>query len=116
MRIIITGKDFKLTPAIKKFVTRKLTKLSKYSKRIILVKVELDVDRHHQKGDNFRAEIWVTLPKKIIQAGLKGDEMHQVIDLLLPKIEHQIIRHKDKLKDQQKRKSSIRANPSQIDQ
>lgn len=116
MQIIITGKDFKLTPAIKKFVTQKVSKLLKYSKRIMQVKVELDVDKHHHKGDNFRAEIWVTLPKKIIQAGLKGNNLHQVIDTLLPKIEQQLTHYKGKLKDQQKRQSSIRANTSQIDQ
>ena len=108
MQIIITGKDFKLTPSLKRFVYGKVSKLSKYSNRIISVKVELDVDKRHKKGDNYRAQIWVTLPQKIIQAGLKGDQMHQVIDQLLPKIEQQIRRYKDRLKDREKRQKSIR--------
>lgn len=108
MQIIITGKDFKLTPSLKRFVTEKFEKLARYSERIISVKIELDVDRRHKKGDNCRVQVWVTLPQKILQAGLKGQEMHEVIDLVLPKIEQQIRRYKDKMKDKQKRQKSIR--------
>lgn len=108
MPLIITGKDFKLTPSLKKFVTEKTNKLTKYSSKILTIKVELDIDRRHRQGDNFRAQIWVTLPGKIVRAGQKGEEMHEVMNQLMPKIEQQVKRYQDKQKDQLKKRLSIR--------
>ena len=82
MTITISGKDFKLTPAIKQYVTEKFTKLGKFNPDVTRIGVELDVDHNVTKGKKFRVEVWVYLPSKTIEAGLKAEHMEEAIDLV----------------------------------
>ncbi len=106
MNITISAKDFKLTPANKTYVEEKLGKLSRFSKRIKRIGVELDVDHNAKSGLVNRVEVWVYLPEKTLQAGLKAEHMNEAIDLVYPKIERQITSYEGKRRDR-KRPSRI---------
>lgn len=106
MNITINAKDFQLTPAIKEYVEEKLGKLERFSKRIQRIGVELDVDHNVTKGLKHRIEVWVYLPEKTLQAGLKAEHMNEAIDLVYPKVERLITSHEGKRRDQ-KRPSRI---------
>jgi len=96
--IIITGKDLKLSPALKNYVFSKMKKIVKYwSGQIISIKVELDVDKNQKKGMTNRVEMSIQLPRKIIKAGLKAYNMREAIDLCLPKLTRQIKKYKTKI-------------------
>lgn len=99
MNITISAKDFKLTPAIKEYVTEKMGKLTRFSKRIERIGVELDVDHSAKSGMINRIEVWVYFPEKTLQAGLKAEHMNEAIDLVYPKIERQITSYEGKLRD-----------------
>lgn len=99
MNITISAKDFKLTPAIKEYVTMKMGKLTRFSKRIERIGVELDVDHSAKSGLLNRIEVWVYFPEKTLQAGLKAEHMNEAIDLVYPKIERQITSYEGKLRD-----------------
>ena len=96
MNITISGKDFKLTPAIKEYVNEKIGKLAKFNADILRIGVELDVDHNVTKGKKNRIEVWVYLPGKTVQAGMKAEHMDEAIDLVYPIIERQIIKQKEK--------------------
>ena len=91
MTITISGKDFQLTPAIKEYVEEKIGKLAHFSRRIIRIGVELDVDHNVTKGMKNRIEVWIYLPGKTIQAGIKAEHMREAIDLVYPKLERQLV-------------------------
>ncbi len=95
MNITISGKDFKLTPVIKEYVTEKLSKLEKFHPHIQRIGVELDVDRNVTKGKKNRIEVWVYLPGKTIQAGMKAEHMDEAIDLVYPIIERRLVKRKE---------------------
>lgn len=104
MEIIITGKDFKLTPSIKVYIEEHSQKLLRFRSDIELVKFELDIERHHKKGENFRVEGWVHIPGRTFAAGAHATEMHAAIDILMDKLVRQVARDKEKMIDR-KRKS-----------
>lgn len=102
MNITISGKDFKLTPAIKVYVEEKIGKLSRFSRRIIRIGVELDVDHNVTKGMKNRIEVWIYLPGKTIQAGLKAEHMREAIDLVYPKLERQLVAYEGKKRERRR--------------
>jgi putative sigma-54 modulation protein len=95
MNITISGKDFKLTPAIKEYVTEKMGKLVKFHPQIQRIGVELDVDHGMTKGKKHRIEVWVYLPGKTLEAGMRAEHMDEAIDLVYPKIERQLVKEKE---------------------
>lgn len=95
MNITISGKDFKLTPAIKAYVTEKMGRLEKFNPDIQRIGVELDVDHNVTKGKKHRIEVWVYLHGKTLQAGIKAEHMEEAIDLVYPIIERQVVKQKE---------------------
>ena len=99
MNITIEGKDFDLTPAIKAYVEEKLGKLTKFSSRIQRIGVELELEKANRNGLTHRIEVWVYLPEKTLQAGLKAEHMNEAIDLVYEKIERQVVSYERKRRD-----------------
>ncbi len=102
MNITISAKDFDLTPSIKTYVEEKIGKLAKFSTRIKRIGVELDVDHSAKSGLLNRIEVWVYLPEKTLQAGLKAEQMREAIDLVYPKMERQIVSYEGKRRDKKR--------------
>ena len=96
MKLIISAKDFKLTSGLTMLVTKKMTKIERLVPVGTLTKVELDHDHNQRTGLVFRAELSVQLGRRTIKAGQKGETINAVIDLSLPKLIEQIVRHKEK--------------------
>ncbi|MBU1038643.1 ribosome-associated translation inhibitor RaiA [Patescibacteria group bacterium] len=96
MDFIISGKNFKLTPSIKKYVQDKFSKLSKYWGKIIRARIELKVDKAHKSGQLSGVDVVLEVPGPDIRAEQKASEMHEAIDLVMPKLERQLNKAKDK--------------------
>lgn len=95
MNITISAKDFKLTPAIKAYIEEKFSRLTKFHPLVNRIGVELDVDRNVTKGKKNRIEVWVYLPGRTVEAGLKAEHMREAVDLVYPKIERQLVKLKE---------------------
>lgn len=97
MDLIISGKDFKLTPSLKTYVTEKVGKLARYWSRITRARVELDVDHNQTSGNRYRVEVWLNVSGGAdIALGAKAADMHAAIDVVVPKLERQIMKLKGK--------------------
>lgn len=107
---IISGKNFKLTPTLKDYITKQMRKAKKFSPApVIEMKVELDTDKNQRSGDIFRVAASIQLPGKIIKAGQKAEHMREAIDLCLPKLIRQIRKYKTKaLKPKNPGQKSVR--------
>lgn len=110
MDLIISGKDFKLTPSLKTYVEQKIGKLAHYWSRILRARVELDVDHNQKRGDIFRVEVWLNVPGPDIQLGAKASDMHAAIDIVVPKLERQIAKLKGKHEARQRRQRQSQRN------
>ena len=111
MELIVSGKDFKLTPSLKTYVTQKVGKLGRFWRKIERARVELDVDHNQKSGDIYRVEVWLNIPGGTdIALGAKGSDMHAAIDVVVPKLERQIMKLKGKHEAAERRDRTARRN------
>ncbi len=95
MPLQLTGRHLEITDAIRDAVTHKFAKLSRHDHHIISIHVILSVENHHHHF----AEAKLDLPGAQIFAKSTDHDMYAAIDLLIDKLNRQLLKHKDKLKD-----------------
>lgn len=99
MDIRIIAKNTTLTDSLDTYVREKVAHFEKHFPQVFRVEVELEVFRNKRNGDDLnRAEIIVHVPKKTLRADERASEMHEAFDLVMPKIEKQLEKHKAKLR------------------
>ncbi|MEK7652882.1 MAG: ribosome-associated translation inhibitor RaiA [Patescibacteria group bacterium] len=97
MEIIIKAKNAKLAPEAHEIITKKINKLTRYCDCIIKADVEIGVTTfHHQKGDIYRAEVNLAVPKKIIRAEAETDTIDKSISEMLKRLKAELIKYKQK--------------------
>lgn len=93
MKIEFLCKNYNASDKLKDIITRKVDKLDKFfdddTKARILLKKSKDVET---------LEITISVTGGIVRAEVAGGNMYENIDLAIPKLEKQIIRHHDKIK------------------
>ncbi len=95
--MIISAKDFSLTPSIKQYAEQKFTALTRLSREPLQdLKVFLDVDRNQTHGDICRVEASALWRGTSYKAGTKATEMHEALDLCVEKLERQLRDAKDR--------------------
>ena len=97
MDIIIGCKNFELTPSLRTYIEEKVGKLGNYWDRIIRARVELEVDKNKRDGLMHSATVTVEVPGPDIRVQEEAGDMHAAIDLVIPVIERQIKKAKEKL-------------------
>lgn len=95
MRIEFTCRNYNAADKLKDIVTRKIEKLDKFFEDDTKVKIVLK-----KTADREKMEITISVPGGLLRAEVSGGEgdMYKNIDLAIPKLEKQILRHHDKMK------------------
>ena len=91
MKIEFLERNYKISNKLKDIITDKVERLSKYFGDDAKVKVLCSEQNKTQK-----LELTIVNKGMLYRSEVSGDEMYNNIDLALPKIERQIVRHKDK--------------------
>ena len=91
MQINISGHHVDLTPSLRDYVTNKMEKLERHFDHITNTQVTLSVEKLRQK-----AEASVHVSGADIFAQSESQDMYASIDLLIDKLDRQIIKHKEK--------------------
>jgi len=96
MKINIIGHHLEITDGLKNHIGKKLKKIGGHSHEISEIKIILSVDNitHNAEGNLY-------LHKTDLHAKCSSSDMYQSIDLLVNKLDKQIIKHNDKLKSHQ---------------
>lgn len=92
--ITVTGRNVMVTQSMKDYAIEKVSKIERFSDRIIDVVVTMDV----QKLDH-RVDIVLKVDHTKIKSQASSEDMYLSIDRAVKKIEAQLIRYKSKLKD-----------------
>ncbi len=100
MRIEFLCKNYNASDKLKDLIEKKVDKLDKFFESDTKAKVVLKKTK-----DIETLEITVAMGNGIVRAEVSNGNMYENIDLALPKLEKQIIRHHDKIKS---KKSKIR--------
>ena len=105
MNIQFYAKKIDLTEGLKETITDKLEVLKKYKGKLTLLDVRVDIsrDQHHKKGDVFRVEINVDLPKKVLRVVEESVDVYTALDLVVRKLERQARDAKERLVSKSKR-------------
>lgn len=101
MKFNIRGENIEVTPALKEYVEKKLSKLERYFDTFPEVKVNLKV-----YSDKQRVEVTIPFPDLLLRAEETNSDMYSAIDLVLDKIERQIRKHKTKVNRKLREKGS----------
>ncbi len=94
MQINITGHHVDITPALRDYVTNKMQKIQRIFSNITNVHVVLNVDKKFQQ----KAEARIHVAKAEIFAEAEAEDMYAAIDLLMEKLDRQVLKHKEKMK------------------
>ncbi|HEY3488400.1 MAG TPA: ribosome-associated translation inhibitor RaiA [Gammaproteobacteria bacterium] len=105
MNIDLTGQHIELTAALRNYVIDKMSRLERHFDHVTNVHVILQVEKARHI-----AEATIQVPgKKDVYANCVHEDMYAAIDILVDKLDRQIIRHKEKLTDHhRKEKNGLR--------
>ena len=108
MRINIKATNIKLDEALKVWVEKKIGEIEKFlvdfgsrkyfkEKPNLEIKVEIGkTTRHHLKGEVFRAEVQLCLPKQIIRAEAVSEDLRDAINQVKDELQREVKRYKGK--------------------
>lgn len=99
MKIIIKTTNFSLTPAINLYLESKLNSLDKLLPKddSIVANVELGkTTKHHQKGNVFKAEVNLKIPKRLIRVVAEEWDLRVAIDKVKDELQRKIKGNKEK--------------------
>ncbi len=101
MNLKISGHHVELTPALREYVQNKLERIRRHFDNVIDITVTLAVDANTEKDKRQRAEINLHMRGKDLHVESEAQDMYAAIDLLMDKLDRQVLRHKDKIQDHQ---------------
>lgn len=94
MQINITGHRLEVTPSLRTFTEEKFDRLERHFDKITTVNVVFDVEKLRQI-----AEATILVAKGEIHASAESEDMYATIDLLVDKLNRQLMKHKEKIID-----------------
>lgn len=99
MKIIISGKQLKVTDAIKSYTEEKIGKIAKYTDAITEVDVVLSVTNTKSEGNIHIADGLVYASGTKIKVTTESHDLYAAIDELSDKLERQVRKYKEKNQD-----------------
>ena len=103
MKIIVSGKQLKITDAIKIYTEEKISKIFKYTDAITEVDVVLTVEQKKSEGEVHKADGLVYASGTKIKVEARNTDLYAAIDDLSERLERQVRKYKEKQKDHNKK-------------
>lgn len=103
MQINITGHHIDVTDALRDYVSEKMDKLTRHFDHVTNAHVILTVEKQNQK-----AEATVHASGTDLFAQHTSEDMYASIDGLIDKLDRQIIKHKEKISNHNKKSGGAR--------
>ncbi len=98
MQINLTGHHVDLTDSLRDYVHDKFEKLERHFDHLTSIHVVLGVEKLRHK-----AEATIHMNGNSVFADATQEDMYAAIDLLLDKLDRQVLKYKEKLKDHHRR-------------
>lgn len=94
MEVTITGRHLEVTPALKEYVEGRARKIEKYTSKASQTVFTLKVEKYRHI-----AEVLVNVNGFILQAEEETDAMYTSVDKAMDKLERQLKKYKEKLRN-----------------
>jgi putative sigma-54 modulation protein len=99
MNLKISGRHLDVTPSLREYVSAKLERSLKRFDQVIDASVVLSVDGHRGKEQRQKVEISLHLKGKDIFVESADGDLYTAIDLMMDRLDRQILRYKDRVQD-----------------
>lgn len=106
MQLEVTGRHIEVTQSLNSYVHEKITRLKRHFDKVLDIHVILEVQKTTHK-----AEASIHVSGSHIFADASAEDMYVAIDALIDKLDRQIVKHKEKLKDHHRNEGSHRNIP-----
>ncbi|RTZ67407.1 MAG: ribosome-associated translation inhibitor RaiA [Aquificaceae bacterium] len=103
MQLNITGRHIEVTAALHDYVQEKFSRISRHFDQVLNIEVILEVQKLEHK-----AEATLHVSGNHIFADATSDDMYAAIDALTDKLDRQLLKHKEKIKDHRNREGAHR--------
>ena len=103
MQLNLTGHHIDITTPLRGYVNEKFERLSRHFDHVLNGHVILTVEKLQQ-----RAEATLHVSGSDIHAHASKEDMYAAIDALVDKLDRQVIKHKEKIKNHHRREGSHR--------
>ena len=103
MQIETYGQQMDVTPALRSYVETRFERLGRHFEGDCEIRVQLGLEKPDHK-----AEANVTLAGRKLHADALGQDMYAAIDLLVDKLDRQLIKHKEKMVDHHRGSNPVR--------
>ena len=91
MNLNVSGHQLEVTPAIRNYVSGKLERIKRHFDHVLDAHVTLSASKLGQK-----AEVTLHVPGKEIHCACEQTDMYAAIDLLVDKLDRQVLKYKGK--------------------
>lgn len=95
MHFNIRGENIEVTPAIREYVEKKITKLERYFSESPDANVNVNLRTYNDK--TAKVEVTIPMSQLVLRAEEDHVDMYAAIDLITDKLERQIRKHKTKV-------------------
>jgi len=104
MNVIVSGKNLKITEPLREYAVEKVESIQRYFDHIIETDITLSADRKKSEGQSCRVNVTVWANGTILKSMDSREEMYAAINGAIGKIERQLKKYKQKLRENPKRR------------
>lgn len=101
MNLTISGHHLEVTPSLREYVRTKLDRITRHFDQVVDVNVLLMVENLKEKSRRQKAEITLHVKGRDIFVEQSHEDLYAAIDQLVDKLDRQVCRHKDRIRDYQ---------------
>lgn len=105
MNFNIRGENIEVTPAIREYVEKKISKLERYFSETPDAQVNVNLKTYNDKTS--KVEVTIPMSQLLLRAEEDHMDMYAAIDLISDKLERQIRKHKTKVNRKHREKGNI---------
>ena len=109
----ITGKNIELSPAVHRYIERKLGKLNRHLPNIMEFKVEISEEKTKSPQQRFVAQVTVDSSGTLLRGEERGGDLFTAVDKVTAVMNRQIERYKGKLYEKGRGSSLARSEFSE---
>lgn len=95
-KLVIKGKNIDVTPALKDYIGKKLSRLDKYAQHIIEIVVEMHVEKNPRIADNNIIDVNIYANGAVLRGEEANPDMYASIDLVVDKLDRQMKKYEEK--------------------
>jgi putative sigma-54 modulation protein len=99
MELQITGQNMEISPAVRRYVERKLSKLSRHLSNIVVAKVEIVEEQTKSRQQRYLVQLAVDSNGTLLRSEERGGDLFTAIDKVTDVLDRQIEHYKGKLYD-----------------